>query len=286
MCFLYPCCSDTNSRGTIGSYQRWADIVGDQSFIFSKILRYFEKSVNYTQPNCAKRGASSQIKIDPSVFSPTGGPLRVSYFNYYLPFSRYVAKALQRIGLAEIAGANSGTLLGYTETTATLDPEAETRNSSESSFLQQAIPTSDIQIYHSTLANKILFDGSKKAVGVSVTTAGSTYELFATKEVIVSAGVVSSSSKVGIYFMTLIEIHKVSHTSATDGFGSRPGCHSSTLRYPCDQRCGKRGTEPDCTSLSPNERFTCAVRVSQVTTCRITHSTIRLTESASLPSPN
>lgn len=182
--------SDTQIRGTIGSYQQWANIVGDQSFTFDRILPYFEKSINYTLPNYAKRGPNSQIKIDPSVFNPSGGPLKVSYFNYYLPFSKYVAKALQTVGLVEIAGANSGTLLGYTETTATLDPQAEVRSSSESSFLQQAIATSSIQVYHSTLANRILFDGSKKAIGVSVTTAGSTYELLANKEVIVSAGVV------------------------------------------------------------------------------------------------
>ena len=185
--------SDTQSRGTTGSYQRWADLAEDQSFTFDNILPFFKRSINYTRPNYAKRGPHSQVKIDPSVFSQSGGPLQVSYFNYYLPFSKYVARALQSVGLTEIAGANSGTLFGYTETTATLDPRAETRSSSESSFLQQAVATSKIQIYHSTLANRILFDGSKNAVGVSVTTAGSTYELLANEEVIVSAGVVSFS---------------------------------------------------------------------------------------------
>ena len=99
-------------------------------------------------------------------------------------------KAFQALGLSEIAGANSGDLLGFTEITASLDPEAEVRSSSETSFLQKAIAETSIQVYQSTLANRILFDGGKRAIGVEVTTAGSTYTLSASKEVILSAGVV------------------------------------------------------------------------------------------------
>lgn len=241
--------SDTQSRGTTGSYQRWADLAEDQSFTFDEILPFFKRSINYTRPNYAKRGLNSQVKIDPSVFSQFGGPLQVSYFNYYLPFSKYVARALQNVGLKEIAGANSGTLLGYTETTATLDPQAETRSSSESSFLQQAIATSKIQIYHSTLANRVLFDGSKTAIGVSVTTAGSTYELFANKEVIVSTGVVSFTETDEPCIKAFMLINKVPHTSAADGIGYWARRNSPTSRYSRDQGLGKCGTEYDCNFL-------------------------------------
>jgi choline dehydrogenase len=108
-----------------------------------------------------------------------------------MPFSPYISKALDALGFQRIAGANSGKLMGYTEITASLDPAAETRSSSETSFLQKAMAETTIQVYQSTLADKILFNGST-AVGVQVTSSGSTYVLSATKEVIVSAGVVSS----------------------------------------------------------------------------------------------
>jgi hypothetical protein len=38
-------------RGTLGSYQRWADVVGDQSYTFQNLLQYFIKSTHLTPPN-------------------------------------------------------------------------------------------------------------------------------------------------------------------------------------------------------------------------------------------
>ncbi|RMD40865.1 hypothetical protein DV735_g4272, partial [Chaetothyriales sp. CBS 134920] len=165
--------------GTAGTYQAWADLVGDPSYTFNNTLPYFKKSTNFTPPNYDKRGPDSAV----------------SYFNYYMPFSPYVKKALQAEGIPEIAGANNGQLLGFAETTATLDPAAEVRSSSESSFLQQAIRETTLQVYHYTLANEIIFDSQedkKRATGVRVTTAGSTYTLSARREIILSAGVFRS----------------------------------------------------------------------------------------------
>ncbi|PYH40869.1 GMC family oxidoreductase [Aspergillus saccharolyticus JOP 1030-1] len=178
-------------RGTIGTYQRWADMVQDDSYTFSNLLPYFQKSGQFTPPNYEKRGSNLSVKYDPSAFSSQGGPLQISYFNYYLPFSTYVRKAWHALGFQELAGANSGTLLGYADITATLDPVAEVRSSSETSFLQTAMAKSSLQVYQATLANRILFNDTQ-ATGVEVTTAGSRYVLSARKEVILSAGVFRS----------------------------------------------------------------------------------------------
>ncbi|RMZ82627.1 hypothetical protein DV738_g1480, partial [Chaetothyriales sp. CBS 135597] len=169
-------------NGSAGSYQAWADLVGDSSYTFNNTLPYFKKSIKFTPPNYDKRGSNSTV----------------SYFNYYMPYSPYVKKALEAEGMSEIAGANSGQLLGFAETTATLDPAAEVRSSSETSFLQQAIRQTTLQVYHYTLANEIIFDRqgeeeeNNTATGVKVTTAGSTYILSARKEIILSAGVFRS----------------------------------------------------------------------------------------------
>lgn len=120
--------------------------------------------------------------------------MHVSYFNYYMPFSPYIAKAFKALGMNEIAGASSGSLIGYTETTASLDPVAQVRSSSETSFMQQAMYNTSIRIYESTLASRILFDG-QTATGVQVTTAGESYVLSAKQEVILSAGAVCFPSQ-------------------------------------------------------------------------------------------
>lgn len=71
----------------------------------------------------------------------------------------------------------------------TVDPQSGTRSSSETSFLQQALTNTNLQIYQRTLAKKINIEG-KKATSVTVNTAGKTYFLSAAKEVILSAGTV------------------------------------------------------------------------------------------------
>lgn len=178
-------------RGSEGSYQRWADIVGDTSFTFVNLLKFFKRSIEFTAPNYAKRGAGSTVHYDPQAFSKTGGPLHVSYSNYWPPITTFIADAFVKLGLKPVDGFNSGNLLGFAEFTSTLEPEAETRSSSETSFLQEAIKHSALQVYQQTLAERILFSAEKKAVGVSVSTAELPYVLSARREVILAAGVVS-----------------------------------------------------------------------------------------------
>ena len=184
--------TDDCTSGSRNSYQRWADIVGDQTYTFNNILPYFQKSPQFTPPNYAKRGNESLILYDPLAFSPTGGPLQVSYPNFYQPVSRYFKQAFVSLGLKNIAGLSSGDLLGFSEFTLSIDPQAETRSSSETSFLQEAISSSTLQVYQQTLAKMILFDENKTATGVSVVTAGREYTLSARKEVILAAGPVCS----------------------------------------------------------------------------------------------
>jgi choline dehydrogenase len=178
-------------RGTKGSYDEWASQVGDQSWSFDSVLPYFQKSCNFTPPNYTKRGGPA-IKVDPSAFSVSGGPLKISYWGYYLPVSAYFRQALDKLGFKENdAGILAGSLLGYAQYPSTLDPDAMVRDSSQTSFGQAAIQETTLQYYIRTLAKKIIFDG-KTATGVQVTTAGKTYTLHARKEVILAAGALRS----------------------------------------------------------------------------------------------
>ena len=183
--------ADAPLSGSSGSYQRWADQVGDQSYNFDSILPYFKRSPHLTPPDYAKRGPGTEFSYDPTVFDKNGGPLQVSYSNYYQPFSSAVKQAFSSIGLPSIAGLNSGKLLGYSEFTVTVDPQAGIRSSSETSFMQEAIATTTLQVYQSTLAKSIVFDDRKTATGVNVVTAGAGYTLHANKEVILAGGAVS-----------------------------------------------------------------------------------------------
>jgi choline dehydrogenase len=179
--YAYQCTS-----GTIGAYQAWADAVDDQSYTFENILPYFKKSVAFTPPNYAKRGGPA-VAYNSSAYSPSGGPLHVAYWNYYIPVSQYIRQGLIQLGFLENGEIESGSLVGFAQYPATINPQTQIRDSSETSFGQAAIASTGLQIYQQTLANQILFDG-QTATGVRVVTAGLSYNLTATQEVILAAG--------------------------------------------------------------------------------------------------
>jgi choline dehydrogenase len=181
-------------RGSNSSYQKWADIVGDQSYSLLNFLPHFKKSAKFTPPNPGARAADATPLYDTADYSSSGGPLQVSYPTFASPAASWIARGLNAIGLKEVRGMQNGDLLGWTWIAHTIDPVRQTRSTSESSFLREALQTQDnLALYTSTLAKKIVFDANKKATGVIVESAsigsGSiTYTVNATKEVIVSSG--------------------------------------------------------------------------------------------------
>ncbi|KAI4129721.1 MAG: hypothetical protein LQ338_002105 [Usnochroma carphineum] len=209
-------------RGTRGSYQQWADQVGDQSYTFDRLLPYFQKSPQFSPPDYSKRGPGSSILYSQDAFSPAGGPLQVSYTNFYQPISAFVKQAFQSLGLKNIPGLNSGSLIGFSEFTLTVDPTAGTRSSSESSFLQEAIASSTLQVYQQSVAKKIMFDKDKLARSVAVVTAGLEYEISASKEVILSAGAFRSPQLLmvsGVGPSSTLKSLNIPTVSASEGVG-------------------------------------------------------------------
>ncbi len=150
-----------------------------------------------------KIGHEFDIPFDEDAFSIDGGPLQVSYGNFRGRYVNPISNSFKQLGLSRLHGLNSGTLIGYGSITLTIDPETLVRSSSETSFLQAAMGTELVKIYQSTIAKRILFDDDKRATGVLVSAKGQVeydFVLSAAKEVIVSAGVVSSLTNSIMYF--------------------------------------------------------------------------------------
>lgn len=180
-------------RGTKQSLQKWADAVGDETYTLENILPYYEKSATFTPPNYSKRYTNTTLNYDPSVFDNSlKGPLQVSYPNWASPFASWCEKGLSAIGIKPNDGFNSGSLFGSTWYPSTINPIGEIRSSSQTAFLSREIHGSRLQVYPRTLAKKILFNQSKRATGVVVTSNSSAYTLNARKEIILSAGAFQS----------------------------------------------------------------------------------------------
>ncbi|KAL9003148.1 MAG: hypothetical protein Q9188_003970 [Gyalolechia gomerana] len=179
-------------RGTTSSYQRWVDLVGDQSYGFERLLPFFEKSIKFTPPDMDLRFANGTAEYDPSVMGNGSGPLSVTFSHYVQAFGTWATRGLQAIGIPIVQGFQSGSLLGQSYSMFTINATTMTRDSSETSFLRRGLTYPNYIVYPQTLAKKILFNTDKKATGVVVDTEGRQYTLTATKEVILTAGVFGS----------------------------------------------------------------------------------------------
>lgn len=177
-------------RPTKGTIDRWAEIVGDDSFRWESMLQYFKRSVDLTPPNEEKRNnTNATVLFDPNDYDEAGGPLQVSWLNWVDPTMTWLSRVLLSLGLTiSPQGFSSGELVGHGAwVPSTIEPERAQRSTSESSFLRQAMKDTGIIVYTHSLATKILFNGTQ-AVGVSVNTQGVEYTISANKEVILTAG--------------------------------------------------------------------------------------------------
>ncbi|TKA25745.1 hypothetical protein B0A50_05842 [Salinomyces thailandicus] len=184
------------NRGTTGSYQNWADLVGDQSWTFENLLPYFSRGIKYSRPDMSLRAANSSVPppANAQAFSPEGGPLQVSYPNFAQIFSSWIDLGMREAGVPEQQDFSSGELLGRQYAPVTVSYPDEERSSSESSYLQTALRSGreNLKVYTHTLAKRVLFNGNKTATGVELETGSfgnvKTYHLDARKEVVLSAG--------------------------------------------------------------------------------------------------
>ncbi|EED22470.1 glucose dehydrogenase, putative [Talaromyces stipitatus ATCC 10500] len=215
-------------RGTKGAYQLWADLVADQSYTFSNLLKYFQKSSHFTAPNLTKRNTpNATVQYDATAFdNALGGPLQVSYSNYVDTTATWMARALQSIGLPEsTVGFNSGVLSGFGAwITMTIDPVNATRSSSQTSYLEHVANHKNLDVLSHTNVTRILIDPfSKTAFGVEIVRQnGAVNFLVANEEVILSAGAFGSPRLLmlsGIGPADVLKEHRIPVFSNLPGVG-------------------------------------------------------------------
>ncbi|QDS75516.1 hypothetical protein FKW77_005067 [Venturia effusa] len=196
-------CSAENAgiynRGTIGSYQVWADNVGDQSWTFANLLPYFARGIKFTgvDPNNTTRAANASIvppPANPNAVNVSGFPLTVGYSNWAMPYGSWIARGMAQLGFPVQQDFISGNLLGAQIAPVTIKPD-QTRGSSQSTYLDTALASgrTNLKVYTHSLAKRVVFSSNKTATGVEVVSGISEpYILSAKQEVIVSAGAFQS----------------------------------------------------------------------------------------------
>ncbi|KAJ5233114.1 Dehydrogenase patE [Penicillium chermesinum] len=174
------------SRDTM---KKWAELVGDPSYLFENTLAFFQKTVSFTPPGL--RSGNVSTLYNSSAFLDSGQPLHVSYPLCPMTFSVSSRRAFTEAGINEAQDFNSGSLMGHQFCSMTIRPSDWSRSSSEAAFFQAPQGLGNLTVYQKTLAQMIIFDKDKRAIGVRVRNILD-FTLKAAREVIVSAGAFQS----------------------------------------------------------------------------------------------
>jgi choline dehydrogenase len=179
----------TYHAGVRGSYHNWAVAVNDPTYEYDAIWPYYMKHQNHTRPDMHKRFPNTTVNYNPARLG-TDGPVQVIYPNYASALGTYVELGLNESGMSPIDGFESGRLIGSGYALATINFDTNTRDSSETAYLQPALVNENnlLTMYPETMAKRVIFDDNMTATGVQVNTEGLTYILQAKREVILSAG--------------------------------------------------------------------------------------------------
>ncbi|KAI0139590.1 GMC oxidoreductase [Hypoxylon sp. NC0597] len=188
-------CSDINfmayGRTAKGAHQLWADTLGDQSYTYDNMVKYYERTMNFSPPNSQTRLANATPTYDPAD-TATGGGLDVTFPSYSQSWSTWVAKGLAAIGLSQVESFINGDLLGHSWQMTTITQSNGFRSSSQAGYLRPILGRPNLTVMNGTFAEHIIFNSKKEATGVQVTARGKTSTIAAKKEVILSAGVFQS----------------------------------------------------------------------------------------------
>ncbi len=161
-------------RGNRADYDAWPGL-GAPGWSFDEVLPFFKRSEDN------ERGEDE--------FHAVGGPLRVSDARSVHPLLSAWVEAAKQAGHPTSADFNGAEQEGVGIYQVT--HRDGLRCSPAGAFLEPALPRENLRLLHSTLALRLIWDGTR-AIGIEVDTLGERRNIYAEREVILSAGAYQS----------------------------------------------------------------------------------------------
>ena len=162
-------------RGHALDYERWSLSGGCEGWSYSDCLPYFKKAEGLDIGGDDYRGGA--------------GPLKVTAGKMGNPLYRAWIEAGRQAGYPVTDDPNGYQQegLGRMDMTVGLGR----RSSAAQAYLRPSLKRKSLKVFSNTLVTRILIEG-KRAVGIEVFRKGDTQKIFATKEVILCAGAIST----------------------------------------------------------------------------------------------
>ncbi|KAH4121641.1 hypothetical protein HBH70_110800 [Parastagonospora nodorum] len=209
-------------RGAEADYDAWEEL-GARGWGWSDLLPYFKGSETFTPPN-ASFAREWGIEWEEHLRG-TQGPLQISYPPYQFPIIKDFFRAFHSLGITTPRDSSDGRANGVFWAPSTLDPVERTRSYARTAHYDRvAKKRPNYHILPMSSAIRILFDASKKAVGVEYVSRASnkTSRVRADKEVILAAGAVHTPQLLllsGIGEKQELEQHGIECISDVPGVG-------------------------------------------------------------------
>ncbi|KAH8882177.1 alcohol oxidase [Thozetella sp. PMI_491] len=178
-------------RGSRADYDAWEEL-GNKGWGWDGMLPYFRKSTTFTPPSPSV-ASEWNITWQPSVYDH--GPLHITIPDFIYPDVASFRDAWRHVPDVDVLqDVDSGLGPGVYWTPSSVDRRSQTRATSRLEYLDPILnQRPNLHLLTKTTATEILFRGLA-AVGVRVVSSedNSTTEMFATKEVILSAGAIQT----------------------------------------------------------------------------------------------
>ena len=178
-------------RGSKADYDAW-ETLGNEGWGWDGLIPYFRKSTNFTPP-LPDLVEAFGMTADPEAYG--NGPLQVGFPSVAYPDLRNITEALNEYGVETSAGPASGDALGLLWIPSTLDTRKGIRCHSRVAYYDPVEDRSNLNLLTGERVLEILFEPSSLvAAGVEIVSRedGTTRQAYATKEVILAAGAIST----------------------------------------------------------------------------------------------
>lgn len=180
-------------RGSRGDYDGWKDL-GNEDWGWDSLAPYFRKHQTLDPP---------ETKHPDPLFMPhsaaenhgSDGPIHTSFNDYYAPFEEDFVKAAYEVGGTEntLVDAWSGDHLGFYSSLGAVDRTTDPgkRSYSATGYLRPNLWRPNLKVLTEAHASKVTLTGNK-ATGVDFLYRGEQHHAAASREVVMSAGVIQS----------------------------------------------------------------------------------------------
>lgn len=185
MTYSRPCAQDIDD---------WATELGLQGWSFADLLPYFQRHQHLERDltNIADRN-TNECPLNPDIHG-FGGPIHTSLPVWHVPFEKPLLHALDQVsGIPRPLEPNNGSHVGFYRSLLTIDRTAKpTRSYAASGFSDHVVKHPNLQVMTDSVVTRLILERDSNntllAKGVEILHQGTTHKLFATKEVILSAG--------------------------------------------------------------------------------------------------